>query len=113
MSFDEFEQAVCRMVKLDRNWTSDAPLPVRQKPLRYFARDTKMTVEDIYLIPGGRWLLASTSQSVTIWDLDAEVLDKPTATILQFNDSSSKSDLAVDSKDAPASANLLIVRMDG
>lgn len=112
MSSDEFEQVVRHMVELDRNWTSDTPLPTRQRPLRYFVRDPEATVRDIYLIPGGRWLLVLTPQSVTIWDIDAEVLDEPTATIHQFDDLFSASFMTVDSKDAPASTNLLIVSMD-
>lgn len=70
-------------------------------------------MENMYLIPGGRWLLVLTMDSVTLWDLDPDMLGEPTATVQEFDESYERSYMIVDATDAPTSANLLIVSMDG
>lgn len=107
------EQIVRHMVELDRNWKSAAPLPRSTKPLCYFAQDPESPVEGVHLIPGGRWLLVLRQQDVTLWDLDAETLDEPTATVHTHEVINQGSCMIVDSKDAPACANVLITTPDG
>lgn len=112
MTSRELEQTVCYMLKLDRNWRSIAPVPIRNKPLRRFASDPEVTVDDIYLIPGGRWLLILTRESITLWDVDAELLTEPTATVAHFENSYEQSYMVVDSNDMPTSSNVLVVSIE-
>lgn len=115
MSSAELEQVVCRMLKLDRNWKSAEPaVAVRLKAINYFTRDEQANVSQMYLIPGGRWLLVLSSLDVSLWDLDMYLLDEPTAIIKRFNSEyRTEPCMITDVENAPNFVNLLVVIRDG
>ncbi|KAG9029135.1 hypothetical protein FRB95_005639 [Tulasnella sp. JGI-2019a] len=91
----KLEKIVINLVKLEKNWTSDIPKPIRVRDVPNSGRNV--------LLPGGRWLLSSTHQEellkVLYYDLDAPNLT-PQA-LIQTTLSSIQHSLIVASPDIP------------
>ncbi|KAG9018301.1 hypothetical protein FRB93_000004 [Tulasnella sp. JGI-2019a] len=70
----ELEALVIQMVRLDANWKSDNPKPCRIRQI-----NRMVDLDDILLLPGGRWLLllnGGSSSRLTVVDLDTPNMDE-------------------------------------
>lgn len=68
-SASELEQWVVARISADRAWESNSATPVRTRTV---AKPSNSSFEEICIVPGGRWLLASDTQGcIRFYDLDA------------------------------------------
>lgn len=71
LTAQELEAQLSHMLRLERNWATDAPTPIRDRQLSSPSMSLVIGISELCLIPGGRWLVVVDEWGeITLWDLD-------------------------------------------
>jgi hypothetical protein len=99
------------MLALDRNFTGETPVIKRRRSFSHTGNgnDADMEVLDMCLLSGGRWLLCLTSEALTLWDLDHDILLDSTLRIVKLDEEVMSHHMSVDTTEMPAAVSVVVV----